>query len=89
MFVGRATSYMLDMRHADDGRVFAWGKGERGQVGLGDNYWYKEAVPVVGRNEELRHERCVAIAAGFNHGSLVTGAACGIIIEPEPAAYLG
>ena len=43
-------------------------------MGLGDKYWYKEAVPIAGRNDELRDSRVVSVAAGFNHSVLVTGA---------------
>ena len=59
---------------SDEGTVLTWGKGERGQVGLGDRFWYKQAVPVLGDDGELEDKVVAKISANFNTSALITGA---------------
>ncbi|RYG52554.1 hypothetical protein EON67_00925, partial [archaeon] len=47
-----------------DGAVYAWGRGDRGQVGIGDAGSYLSAVRVLGRQEHFLDERMVSVAAG-------------------------
>ena len=61
----------LGFRHglalADDGSVFAWGKDDNGQLGLGG----RDASPVLRRVEGLQ-EPCVAVACGLAHSAALT-----------------
>lgn len=60
-------------REIAEGRLFAWGKGDRGQLGLGDNEAYKRPVQLRGRNDELRHVKFCDVDAGFSHSAAVSG----------------
>ena len=54
-----------------EGRVLAWGKGERGQLGMGEEHEEsaeQSRVPQV-VSHDLESLQCVAVAAGFTHSA--------------------
>ncbi|GLD95025.1 hypothetical protein PINS_up003650 [Pythium insidiosum] len=62
-----AAGYQHGLAVTADGNVYAWGKGERGQLGFGSAN--------VSRPQEviaLRNRKVVAVDAGFNHSTALT-----------------
>jgi len=59
---------------SDDGRVFAWGKNDQGQLGLGGgmamDHYAMEAIP--SEIETLAKEKIVAVGAGLAHAGCVS-----------------
>ena len=55
-----------------DGRMWGWGKGGRGQLGLVDNDTYKAPVPIDGPGGCLVGVPFVQVEAGFSHGAGLT-----------------
>jgi len=55
-----------------DGRMWGWGKGGRGQLGLVDNDTYKAPVPLDGPGGSLVGVPFVQVEAGFSHGAGLT-----------------
>jgi alpha-tubulin suppressor-like RCC1 family protein len=64
---GPASAHCLAI--ADDGRVFSWGRNEKGQLGLG-HIKDRKCPSVI---KELADRVVVDVAAGRNHSLFVTG----------------
>ena len=67
-----ACGFQFTLARTADGRLWAWGKGGRGQLGLGDNDTYKAPVPLDGEGGLLAHTPFAHVDAGFSHGVGVT-----------------
>jgi hypothetical protein len=67
----RVAQVALGFRHCialtSCGKVLTWGKGQRGQLGLGMSRLEDSAVPVELGAKRLPGGRAIEVAAGFNH----------------------
>ena len=58
------------------GAVYAWGRGDRGQLGSGDRGSFKAAVRVLGARDELLGRVVVGVEAGLSSSAAVTSDGC-------------
>ena len=77
----RVVSVAVGFEHVlavtDQGSLYSWGRGDRGQLGHGDKAAYSSAVRILGgHSAEMLDVRFVAVAAGVSHSAAVdeTGA---------------
>lgn len=56
----------------EDGALFGWGRGDRGQLGLADREAYKSPLRVLGRDSEIAERSVVDVATGFSNSAIVT-----------------
>lgn len=70
--VGARCGFAHTLALSDEGQLFAWGRGHRGQLGLGDTHAYQEALPLSTTGSPLFDRRVVQFDAGFSHSAAVT-----------------
>jgi alpha-tubulin suppressor-like RCC1 family protein len=59
---------------SDDGRIYVWGSGEKGELGLGDGFALKSyGIPHVVALPVIRSPKVKLLSCGLNHTIVVTG----------------